>query len=90
MPRAGDSAPYPESQLQRPRAGFKGGPAARGRGRRAQAQNAEGGPNANEADLPGTGSTRIVVTDTPPEQHAVLRPVGLGPERFQGGGSRLR
>ncbi len=44
---------------------------------------------ANEAELPGTGLTRIVVTDPPPEQQAVLKAVGLDPERFQGGWSRL-
>ncbi len=35
---------------------------------------------ANEVELPGTGLTRVVVTDPPPEKQAVLKAVGLDPD----------
>ncbi|MGI0156079.1 MAG: IS1634 family transposase, partial [Thermoplasmata archaeon] len=44
---------------------------------------------ANEAELPGTGVRRIVITDSTALQGRVLTAVGLDPGRFQAGWSRL-
>lgn len=44
---------------------------------------------ASEAEFPGTGQTRIVVTKLKPLQEAILKAVGLETRRFVGGWSRL-
>ncbi|MDE1837376.1 MAG: IS1634 family transposase [Euryarchaeota archaeon] len=44
---------------------------------------------ASEAELPGTGQTRIVITKLKPLQEAILKAVDLETERFLGGWSRL-
>lgn len=44
---------------------------------------------AGEVELPGTGQRRIVVTKLKPPQEAILRVVGVGPERFHRGWERL-
>ncbi len=44
---------------------------------------------ANEAELPGTGVTRIVITEPTGLQEGILRAVDLDPARFRGGWSRL-
>ena len=44
---------------------------------------------AGEVELPGTGQRRIVVTKLKPAQEAILRAVGVDPERFHRGWERL-
>lgn len=44
---------------------------------------------AGEVELPGTGKRRIVVTRLKPPQEAILRAVGVDPERFHRGWNRL-
>ncbi len=44
---------------------------------------------ANEAELPGTGIRRSVITDPTPLQENILRAVELDSERFRAGWSRL-
>lgn len=44
---------------------------------------------AGEVELPGTGQRRIVVTKLKPPQKAILRAVGVDPERFHRGWERL-
>lgn len=44
---------------------------------------------ANEAELPGTGVTRIIITEPEGLQKRILRALGLDPSRFQGGWSCL-
>ncbi len=44
---------------------------------------------ASEAELPGTGITRIVITEPTGLQEGILKAVDLDPTRFRGGWSRL-
>ncbi len=43
---------------------------------------------ANEAELPGTGLTRILLTEPTQLQDGILKAVELDPTRFRGGWSR--
>ena len=45
---------------------------------------------ASEAELPGTGVTRILITEPTGLKEGILRAVNLDPVRFRGGASRLR
>ena len=44
---------------------------------------------ASEAEFPGTGQTRIVITKLKPLPEAILTAVGVSVERFRAGWSRL-